>query len=369
MATANPFDLLGDDDTDDVSQLIAAQQQKVVPKKAPASAQPGQQQGKAAKLPSKPPPPAQAVREAKNEGARGGGRGGGRGYGRGRGGGGYDRDLASNENSFSTRGFSGGQGGTEESDGGRPSERRAGYGGPRPFRGGGGGGRRGGFNNGEAEDGERPRRTFERRSGTGRGNEFKREGAGRGNWGTQTDEVAQATEDVVVEGEKTVTDKPLVEEEAADSIKENPANEAEEKEAEDKEMTLEEYQKVLEEKRKALLALKTEERKVEIDKELASMQPLSNKKSSDEVFVKLGSDKDKRKEIAEKEERAKKSLSINEFLKPAEGERHYGGRGRGGRGRGPRGGGGGGFNYGGGMSYAEAPSIEDPGQFPTLGGK
>ena len=53
------------------------------------------------------------------------------------------------------------------------------------------------------------------------------------------------------------------------------------------EMTLEEYQKVLEEKRKALEALKTEERKVEVDKELASMQPLSSKKSNDEIFAKL----------------------------------------------------------------------------------
>lgn len=52
-------------------------------------------------------------------------------------------------------------------------------------------------------------------------------------------------------------------------------------------MTLEEYEKVLEEKRKALLALKTEERKVKIDKELASMQQLSNKKTGDEIFVKL----------------------------------------------------------------------------------
>lgn len=52
-------------------------------------------------------------------------------------------------------------------------------------------------------------------------------------------------------------------------------------------MTLEEYEKVLEEKRKALLALKTEERKVGVDKELASMQQLSSKKSNDEIFVKL----------------------------------------------------------------------------------
>ncbi|MFS7893653.1 putative hyaluronan/mRNA-binding protein [Helianthus anomalus] len=35
-----------------------------------------------------------------------------------------------------------------------------------------------------------------------------------------------------------------------------------------------------------------------------SMQQLSNKKSSDEIFAKLGTSKDKRKEIAEKEEKA-----------------------------------------------------------------
>ena len=53
------------------------------------------------------------------------------------------------------------------------------------------------------------------------------------------------------------------------------------------EMTLEEYEKVLEEKRKALLALKTEERKVAVDKELASMQQLSSKKDNNDIFVKL----------------------------------------------------------------------------------
>jgi hypothetical protein len=56
------------------------------------------------------------------------------------------------------------------------------------------------------------------------------------------------------------------------------------------------------------------------------------------------------------------AVSINEFLKPAGGDRYYNpGRGRGrGRGRG---------GYGGNTRDVEAPSIEDPGQFPTLGGK
>ncbi|KAK4416075.1 RGG repeats nuclear RNA binding protein A [Sesamum alatum] len=376
MATANPFDLLGDDDAEDPSLLIAAHQKTVAPSAKPAAAAGAKQlpsQNKTAsqpRLPSKPLPPAQAVREAKSESTRGG-RGGGRGYGRGRGGGaggGSYRDSTHNENSYGNREISAGQGAPDEVDGGKPYERRGGYGGPRgPFR----GGRRGGFSRGEfgEDDRERPRRAFDRRSGTGQGNEIKREGAGRGNWGTQTDELVQEAEGVGGEAEKGLNaEKPSGEEDAAaDGDNEAAKNEVGEKEPEDKEMTLEEYEKVLEEKRKALQALKTEQRKVDV-KEFESMQPLSNKKTNDDVFIKLGSEKDKKKELAEKEERAKKAVSINEFLKPAEGERYYnpGGRGRG-RGRGgSRGGYSGGGNE---TSNVKAPSIEDPGQFPTLGGK
>lgn len=57
------------------------------------------------------------------------------------------------------------------------------------------------------------------------------------------------------------------------------------------------------------------------------------------------------------------SVSINEFLKSAEGEYYRpGGRGRG-RGRG-RGG-----YAGNSMNSVQAPSIEDAGHFPSLGGK
>ncbi|PIN22777.1 putative RNA-binding protein [Handroanthus impetiginosus] len=308
MATANPFDLLGDDDTEDPSQLIAAQQQKIEPKKTGAPSAGGKQpssQNKTAaqaKLPSKPLPPAQAVKEAKSDSARGGR--GGRGYGRGRGAGSY-RDSAYNENSHGNKELSAGQGGPDEADSGKLYERRGGYGGPRgPSR----GGRRGGFSNGEAGEGDRPRRSFDRRSGTGQGNEMKREGSGRGNWGSQTDELEQVAEAAVNEGEKGLNaEKPSGEEDAAaDGDKEPAKNEAEEKEPEDKEMTLEEYEKVLEEKRKALQALKTAEgRKVDA-KEFESMQQLSNKKTNDDIFIKLGSEKDKKKELADKEERARK---------------------------------------------------------------
>lgn len=108
------------------------------------------------------------MREAKNEGGRGGGRGGGgRGYGRGRGGGsGFNRDSNNSDTTYgSNNGFSGGYRPSEEGDVSKPSEKR-GYVGPR---GGYRGGRRGGFSNGEAGEGERPRRSYERRSGTGRG--------------------------------------------------------------------------------------------------------------------------------------------------------------------------------------------------------
>ncbi|XP_055819703.1 RGG repeats nuclear RNA binding protein A-like isoform X3 [Solanum dulcamara] len=301
MATVNPFDLL-DDDAEDPSLLIAAQQLK--PASAPAKKGPVQAQAKpAAKLPSKPVPPSQAVREARTDGQRGGGRGGPRrgalGRGRGRG---FNQEFAADENAFGrNNGFSGRNSAPEDGESGKLFERRGGYSGS-----GGGfrGGRRGGFNNGDAADGEgeRPRRVFDRRSGTGRGNEFiKREGSGRGNWGTTADDIATETEEPVNDGEKIVeAEKQAGQEDAGDTNKDSTAAEPEEKEPEEKEMTLEEYEKVLEEKRKALVALKQEERKVNLDKELESMQLLSNKKNDDEIFVKLGAEKDKKKEAVEK---------------------------------------------------------------------
>ncbi|CAH9079963.1 unnamed protein product [Cuscuta epithymum] len=370
MTTLNPFDLLVDDDTDDLSQLVAKLPLSApASKKAPAQVQPAKP---LAKMPTKPLPPSEAVREVRNEYQRGGGRSGSRGGMRGRGGRGRSfNNESDNENSFGgNNGFSGGYRPPEDGEGGKTYEKRGDYaGGPRGgFR----GVRRGGFGAGvEDVDGERPRRVYERRSGTGRGNEFKREGAGRANWGTPTDEIAQETEEPVIEVEKSVeTEKQHNQEDAGDASKDVAPNESEEKEPEEKEMTLDEYEKLLEEKRKALLALKPEERKVDFDKEFESMQLLSNKKNDDDViFVKLGSDKEKKKEVGEK---AKKTKNITEFLKPAEGENYYrpGGRGRGGRGgRGRFGDSGRGSGYVGNRSSVDAPSIEDVGQFPTLGSK
>jgi len=104
------------------------------------------------------------VRESRNEPSRGG-RGGGRGFGRGRGDGGFRRDFSNDDNSLPAPPANQG---SFEGDSANPTERR-GYGAPRtPYRVGGGPDRRGGFSNGEAGEG-RPRRTFDRHSGTGRG--------------------------------------------------------------------------------------------------------------------------------------------------------------------------------------------------------
>ncbi|GJT76387.1 hyaluronan/mRNA-binding protein [Tanacetum coccineum] len=48
-----------------------------------------------------------------------------------------------------------------------------------------------------------------------------------------------------------------------------------------------EYENVLEGKRKAFVSLKSEERMVTLDKDLAKMQLLSSKKSDEDIFLKL----------------------------------------------------------------------------------
>lgn len=141
------------------------------------------------------------MREARNPNSgppRGGAGRGGPGRGRGGAGVGPNRDfgIGNGNGNGNGNGFTGGYGSsggavTEEGEGGKPFERSRGvYGPPRQsFR----GGRRGGYGSANGEVGgdteHPPRRVYERRSGTGRGYEMKREGAGRANWGTVTDDV------------------------------------------------------------------------------------------------------------------------------------------------------------------------------------
>ena len=53
-------------------------------------------------------------------------------------------------------------------------------------------------------------------------------------------------------------------------------------------MTLEEYEKVLEGKRKALVSDKVSERKVEIDKAFKKMQLVDSKKREDTIIKRVG---------------------------------------------------------------------------------
>ncbi|GAB2298082.1 hypothetical protein Dimus_032157 [Dionaea muscipula] len=115
----------------------------------------------------------------------------------------------------------------------------------------------------------------------------------------------------------------------------NAAKKAEQEEEEEENyMTLEEYEKLLSEKRKGLEALRAEERKVALDKDFEAMQLVEKKK--DDIFVQLKSEKGKlktkdslekedrgkvkMKDSLDKEEKVRKVVSINEFLRPAEGE-------------------------------------------------
>ncbi|CAA6672831.1 unnamed protein product [Spirodela intermedia] len=180
MATANPFDLLGDDDSDDPSLLIAAQQQKNRRQEtSPVAA--GATIGK---LPAKPPPPAQAgYQERQRTNAwwfswrhwwwpRRSGRGrGGRGGGPGQG-----RDFENGNLNGLSGGYGGAGGGGEDGDKGRPLDRERALRWPTsavPWR--------------PPRWIRAPGRVYERRSGTGRGYENKREGYGRGNWGKPTE--------------------------------------------------------------------------------------------------------------------------------------------------------------------------------------
>ncbi|KAI3967026.1 hypothetical protein MKW92_013161 [Papaver armeniacum] len=395
MVTMNSFDLLGDVDNEDPSQLLELLQQKIKSKKLSSVVPDADEVSAAAKFPS------HAVKERREgySGPRDGERGG---TGRGRGG---RRSGFGGRNSYSN----------ESSDGYTPNDSelekdsRNGFDrehgmrhGPGPYR-----PIRGGVNTwGDPFDGgNRYRRISNRWSGSTK----------HGNSATAHDQPEEKHEDLVAEMKEIISDEveqsdaPASEaindweeskineenneekeaeakkaEEAAKKAEEEASKKAEEeakkaeeearRAEEEKKMTLEEYEKVLEEKRKVLVAMKAEERKVELDKSFESMKLL--KKGEEEIFVKLGSDKNsgKRREDGDREEKAKKSVSIIEFLKPAEGERRNyrsgGGRGdRGGGGRGATRGRGGGHNNNNARSSPDGPSIGDISLFPSLGGK
>lgn len=99
---------------------------------------------------------------------------------------------------------------------------------------------------------------------------MKRGGTGKANWGSENDDVTNATKGEA-DGEATEAAEPELDPEAEAAAAEAAA----EKEREEKEMTLEEYQKVLKEKKEALTAAFNKENS-------------SDRQVSEDDFAKMG---------------------------------------------------------------------------------
>ncbi|XP_078176609.1 uncharacterized protein LOC144571260 isoform X2 [Carex rostrata] len=323
----NLFDLLRDDDHEDPSQLIAAVTAAgKQPQKIPSV------KGSQAKLPSKPLPLQQVVKGAKNNGAQ---------------------IIQTSQSQFPRRGTHGQNREFRAKGHDANTQTEEGWGGETP---------RGSswYANGDVKDASLggPRRAYDRYSNANRrpdakGDEFRTQFTEKGSKGNS--EKLEKKENRPVDDGK--------------ADKEDPQKE-EEKEPEDKEMTLEEYEKIMEERRKALVSVKTEDRKVEMDKDFECMKQLSVKKENNEVFIQLGSNKDaSKKKDTERQEKSRKSLNVNKFLRPVEGQNYNRSEGRG-RARGTNRGQGGqtrGHFIGWPVSSdAEVPLINDPSHFPTL---
>lgn len=412
MATKNFFDLLGDDENEDPSQVVVRGNSSPLEVKSSSGAV--KKPSASSKTPSKLAHPADAVKGSQSglDDVGKAGQPGGRG-GRGIRGSYNDRDgVARDDGGYRERNFNNDRSDVQTRDGdGFVGARnmsvekslRSDNGEGRFFEGSRGGGRgRGRVGRGYSEGEERTRRReFDRHSGNSRGNESeKRAGAGRGNWGTDVDSalIVDTVESYKAEEASEVEEGfSKIEQESLNdaTVEEGAAEVVPKEEEEDSEMTLEEYEKVLEHKRRVFHAEKVSERKVEVDKAFEKMLLVNNKKREEDVFIKLGHDKEKvKRDAAEREEKVRKPVSINEFLKPVEGEKYYGppsNRGRGGRGgraerrevsdrresggrigrESSRGSFGGGRVGGSRGMYGStsAPKIEDQSQFPTLGAK
>lgn len=232
--------------------------------------------------------------------------------------------------------------------------------GPRPGRG--GRGPRSGDDNRPRKDSfdKDGKRFYDRRSGSGRGREVAKDGAGKYNWGSNEQEAANETNEPKMENGET-------EEELAARL----AEEAAEAERAAKEMTLEEYSK----NKQSLDMPKPNIRKADegTDNKWADMVELEDKNEEDFHAGKQIERKDKKKE-----QRATTKNLANDLLnvrlsdpvkadgpsrnddRGARGARSGGRGGRGGRNSsGSRGGRGSGANI----------NVNDNSAFPTLGGK
>lgn len=128
---------------------------------------------------------------------------------------------------------------------------------------------------------------------------MKQDDFGRANWKADGDQdvMQEFVEVVAKEQKKFITPdeekKAQGENHVDDSIVEY--GKKKEEEEEDNKMTLDQYEKILEQKRKALAASKAKERKVEVDKAFETMQMVDKKSTQEDVFIKLNVYKEKNK--------------------------------------------------------------------------
>lgn len=224
----------------------------------------------------------------------------------------------------------------------------------------------------------RPRREFDRRSGTGRsgpGAEQRKDGAGKGNWGSDADMMNSASQDQQAVANELEQDGATAEEQ-----------EPEEPEEEDNELTLEEYQAQLAAKNTGDAFKTLKARKVDTDFEGAAVL----KKGEEEEFL-GGKEKNLRKKKTQKKKGTAMELKINFARSDSDGG-GGGGKGKGkGKGKGNRGGdrdnfrggkgggkgkgyGGKGGNRGGGKGYGKGGNrgggnlnVNSQEAFPSLG--
>jgi len=222
----------------------------------------------------------------------------------------------------------------------------------------------------EKSDFENPKhRAFERKSGTGRGKEQKRGGAGRANWGTVEDDqkaqVEATPEQQVTEENAEQQQSAEAKPEATPEVVAQPAEPNPEDEEDAKLKTLDDYRKTLKAPTVALPPPRVVEDKGEWSKYTAL------KREEDQTPQKKAS----KKEEKEESESAKKTIRADEVLKFTEGSPkdrdrrdNKGGfrRERGGKDFSPRGGGRGTGKRGGPRGTSSAPNFSDERSFPSL---
>lgn len=205
-----------------------------------------------------------------------------------------------------------------------------------------GGGRTGGGPRGPrgGTGGRPPKREFERHSGTGRGKEVAKGGAGQHNWGQEGAEVADdgaadRTADAEEGDGENATDKPQRE----------------------KEMSFQDYQKAQEALREGLT--KPSARKA-TDKEDKSLQAYRKDEVEENAFAELATAAHKGSK--KKKENKGKGVQTKDFFQEPRPQQRRGQEGRPQEAgpRGPRGGGGGGGRQ-------AMPSTSDMSAFPALG--